>query len=136
MIGACDICDRQNVELSFCVFAGIETYSCSEGCDSDEQPKVFGPVLQKARLDKSLSLSQAAAKLQCSKNHLWALEQGTTSNPTITTLANLSHLYGLCLGNLARLAAASAANTIYPKPATATDAQVNAPKPATNSAGA
>ncbi len=37
-IGACDICNAQDVELSRSEMAGMETWSCSEGC----QP--FSPV--------------------------------------------------------------------------------------------
>ena len=33
MIGACDICNAQNVELSRSELAGMETWSCTDGCD-------------------------------------------------------------------------------------------------------
>ena len=35
-LGACDICNAQNVEISFTVFAGLETWSCTEGCKPQE----------------------------------------------------------------------------------------------------
>jgi hypothetical protein len=33
--GQCDCCGADNVELSFCVAYGIETWSCAEGCERD-----------------------------------------------------------------------------------------------------
>ncbi len=31
-IGACDCCNAQDVEISFTVFAGLETWACTDGC--------------------------------------------------------------------------------------------------------
>jgi|GEM_PF-7073153 len=36
-IGACDVCNAQRVEVSFSIVCGIETYACSEGCDTPQQ---------------------------------------------------------------------------------------------------
>ncbi len=43
MIGACDICNAQNVEIARSIVSGIETFHCAEGCSRDEP--TAGPEL-------------------------------------------------------------------------------------------
>lgn len=42
-IGACDICNAQDVELSRSELAGLETWSCTEGCLKSEAAKTNQP---------------------------------------------------------------------------------------------
>lgn len=37
MIGACDVCNAQRVEVSRSIAYGIETFACSEGCDNPQR---------------------------------------------------------------------------------------------------
>ncbi len=39
LIGACDVCDAQDVELSRCMVTGIETFACEEctECADEEE---------------------------------------------------------------------------------------------------
>lgn len=43
MIGACDVCNKQDVEVSFALCAGIETYACDECCECCD-PKQAAPT--------------------------------------------------------------------------------------------
>lgn len=63
----------------------------------------FGRLIRQCRGD--LSLSQAAAKIGCTKAHLWELEMGRTRNPTIRLLAGIAKAYDASLPYLAHLAA-------------------------------
>ena len=61
----------------------------------------FGDYLKEAR--GSLSLSQAAAKIGCTKAHLWELEAGRADNPGIKLLDAIGRTYAI---NVEYLAAA------------------------------
>jgi hypothetical protein len=37
MVGTCDVCQAENVELARGWVTGIETFYCAEGCQDDEQ---------------------------------------------------------------------------------------------------
>lgn len=54
MIGACDICNAQDVEISRSELAGLETWSCSDGChasNSRQQPQLSADqLISRARL--------------------------------------------------------------------------------------
>lgn len=65
----------------------------------------LGPFIKRAREGKELSLSAAARAVGCTKSHLWDLEQGRSTNPTIQILAGLSKALGIEIGKLARVAA-------------------------------
>lgn len=39
MIGACDVCNKQDAELSRALCAGIETYACEDCCECSDAPK-------------------------------------------------------------------------------------------------
>lgn len=60
-----------------------------------------------------MSLSEAGELVNCSKAHLWEMERGSSRNPSIVILANISCAYDLDLGELARLAALSAPGTAH-----------------------
>lgn len=66
----------------------------------------LGPFIKQAREGKELSLSAAARAVGCTKSHLWDLEQGRSTNPTIQTLVGISNALGVEIGKLARIAAA------------------------------
>lgn len=72
----------------------------------------FGPLLRQAR--GGLSLSKAAAKIGCTKAHLWEMEMGRSRNPTVQTLAGIASAYGLTVSYLAVIAAASLTNAAAP----------------------
>lgn len=38
MIGACDVCNKQDVEVSRCIAAGIETFACEECTECADEP--------------------------------------------------------------------------------------------------
>lgn len=50
----------------------------------------FGARLRKFRMAKNLSLQQLADKVGASKAHIWDMEQGKTSNPSLGLLTELS----------------------------------------------
>lgn len=64
----------------------------------------FGDMIRAWRGE--LSLSQAAAKIGCTKAHLWELEMGRSRNPTIKTIAGIAAAYDASVPYLAYLAAA------------------------------
>jgi transcriptional regulator with XRE-family HTH domain len=65
----------------------------------------FGNYLKHAREKQSLSLSEAARLIGCTKSHLWDLEQGRSNNPTIKILAALACAYQDRLSYIVELAA-------------------------------
>lgn len=77
------------------------------------EPYAFNIVIRRARERCGLSLSEAAELIACTKSHVWDLEQGKANNPTIKMLAGIACAYGMDLGMLATLAAASAPGTDY-----------------------
>jgi transcriptional regulator with XRE-family HTH domain len=79
------------------------------------EPYSFPQVIRLAREHNSLSLSEAAKLIGCTKAHVWDLEQGKARNPTIKILAGIACAYDMDLGVLAHLAAASAPGTSYRK---------------------
>lgn len=79
----------------------------------DRKDNSFGDYLRVARERCSLSLSEAGELIKCSKAHLWAMEQGSSRNPSIVVLANLASVYDLDLGDVARMAAGAAPGTEY-----------------------
>lgn len=50
--------------------------------------------LESRRKELGLSLAQAAAKVGCTKPHLWGLEVGSTGNPRASILRGLRDTYG------------------------------------------
>lgn len=50
----------------------------------------FGARLRALRMKKKLSLQQLADKIGASKAHIWDMEQGSTKNPSLTLLTDLS----------------------------------------------
>jgi transcriptional regulator with XRE-family HTH domain len=69
----------------------------------------FRELIRYWREHEGLSLSQAAARIGITKAHLWDLESGRATNPTIRTLARLASAYGADLPYLAGAAAKQAA---------------------------
>lgn len=62
-IGACDICEAQNVELVRSELAGLETWSCWEECASNSMQKV--PQSKARLISKSTDekIEEAADKM-------------------------------------------------------------------------
>jgi transcriptional regulator with XRE-family HTH domain len=77
------------------------------------EPYAFPQVIRAARERCGLSLSEAADLIDCTKSHVWDMEQGKANNPTIKMLAGIACAYDMDLGVLAHLAAASAPGTDY-----------------------
>jgi hypothetical protein len=52
MRGSCDCCNAQDVELSFCIVTGIETYACAKcrGIDEDEEMTIDDRIEANANL--------------------------------------------------------------------------------------
>lgn len=67
--------------------------------------ETLGTIIRKFREARDLSLQDLADLCECSKAHLWELEQGKSSNPTIQVLAKLADALWLDLGALAHVAA-------------------------------
>jgi len=67
----------------------------------------FPSYIRHARERNDLSLSEAAARVGCTKSHLWDLEQGRSDNPTIKTLTGIAQAFGESLSYLSELAAIS-----------------------------
>lgn len=65
----------------------------------------FGDLIRRER--GSLSLSQAARLIGCTKAHLWELEAARSRNPSIRLLDGMAAAYGLSVGFLAEAAATS-----------------------------
>lgn len=53
------------------------------------------------RARRGLSLQKLADLVGCTKTHIWDLERGHTSNPTLSTAINLSRELGCSLSYLA-----------------------------------
>lgn len=68
---------------------------------------MFGAEIKAARENLNLSLSEAADLIGCTKSHIWDLEQGKSTNPTIRMLAGISVTFGISLSYLAEVAAIS-----------------------------
>lgn len=66
---------------------------------------LFAQYIKDAREENGLSLSAAADLIGCTKSHLWDLEQGRSTNPTIKTLAGISRALELKIETLAVVAA-------------------------------
>ncbi|APW42021.1 transcriptional regulator [Rhodoferax saidenbachensis] len=60
----------------------------------------FGVRLRKFRMAKNLSLQQLADEVGASKAHIWDLEQGKTSNPTLALLTELSRALAIPIKEL------------------------------------
>jgi len=73
----------------------------------DFRVKIFAQFIKKAREDKGLSLSEAAMLIGCTKSHLWDMESGRATNPTIKTLAGISAALDMNIGQLALIAASA-----------------------------
>ena len=52
------------------------------------------------RAAAELSLDAAAARIGCTKSHLWEFEQGRSRNPTLKMLRGLADGYGISLAQL------------------------------------
>jgi transcriptional regulator with XRE-family HTH domain len=74
---------------------------------------VFRTLIKDTREYQSMSLSEAAELIGCTKSHLWDLERGVAANPTIKTLAGIACAYDLDLGDVATAAATSCPGTDY-----------------------
>ena len=57
--------------------------------------------LARLRARSGLSLGKVARRVACSKAHLWELEKGKTSNPSLNLANRLAGLYGVSLDYLA-----------------------------------
>lgn len=66
---------------------------------------LFAQYIKDAREEAGLSLSAAADLIGCTKSHLWDLERGRSTNPTIKTLAGISRALELRIETLALVAA-------------------------------
>ncbi|WP_416362398.1 helix-turn-helix domain-containing protein [Phenylobacterium sp. 58.2.17] len=103
--GSDDYCSCQNVQK------GVDDKPAVRGDyrSTFQPPPIsqirFGPLLRQAR--GGLSLSKAAAKIGCTKAHLWEMEMGRSRNPTVQTLAGIASAYGLTVSYLAVIAATS-----------------------------
>ena len=110
--GSDDYCSCQNVQK------GVDDKPAVRGDyrSTFQPPPIsqirFGPLLRQAR--GGLSLSKAAAKIGCTKAHLWEMEMGRSRNPTVQTLAGIASAYGLTVSYLAVIAAASLTNAAAP----------------------
>lgn len=62
---------------------------------------IFAQFIKDAREEKGMSLSETADLIGCTKSHLWDLERGRSTNPTIKTLAGISTALELDIGRLA-----------------------------------
>lgn len=78
-----------------------------------QEPSPFGGMLRCYRDDLDLSLREAAEIIGCTKAHLWELERGKSTNPTIRTLAQIACAYEVDLGNLATAAACCCPDSGY-----------------------
>lgn len=57
------------------------------------------------RADRQLSLQTVAERAGLSKSHVWELEQGRATNPTIETAVRLAACFGVSLDYLTGLSA-------------------------------
>ncbi len=84
-IGACDLCNAQNVELAHSYVSGIETFHCLNGCSkatsddlaladkyADELIELRNLVLE---LNRRLVLAQASLRLIAGRNDLAGVPQ-------------------------------------------------------------
>lgn len=55
----------------------------------------LGELLRGARESKQWSITEAAAMLGTTKSHLFELEQGRSSNPTLRLIAAMVIVYGV-----------------------------------------
>lgn len=67
----------------------------------------LGPRLRKFRMAKNFSLQQLADKVGASKAHIWDMEQGKTSNPSLALLTELSRALDVPIKDLVGEADAS-----------------------------
>lgn len=65
------------------------------GGSPDKQPVKFGEFIRQNREALGYSLQELADKAGCTKSHLWALESGDTSNPTVSMVNGLARGLGV-----------------------------------------
>lgn len=75
MLGACDICDSQNVEVSHTVYTGVETYVCVN-CRDPNPYRIKGPAI--------ISFSGGRSSGYMLKNILDAYEYGLPDDIKVT----------------------------------------------------
>lgn len=59
--------------------------------------KSLGAKLTELRIDKNQSLQQTADAIGVSKAHIYQLEKGKTSNPSLTSIQKLADHYGVSM---------------------------------------
>lgn len=67
---------------------------------------VLGETIKVLRESRKLSLQDVADRSELSKTHVWELERGRNTNPTIWTLCKLSAVLGIDAGALCEAALA------------------------------
>lgn len=62
MIGACDICNAQNMELSRGSVAGLEAWTCTDGCRATQQRT---DQEREKRIAELFALRDASSRCDC-----------------------------------------------------------------------
>ena len=65
----------------------------------------FGAYLRTIRLGLQFTLDEAAERIGSVKAHVWQLEKGRTSNPSINLLARIAKAYNRPLAEVCEVAA-------------------------------
>lgn len=60
----------------------------------------YGELLNRLRVRRKMSLQDLANKAGCAKPHIWEMENGHSSNPTIGTLSSLAKALEVPLSRL------------------------------------
>lgn len=60
----------------------------------------FSSKLKELRLQKRLSLQEAADLIEISKTHFWDLETGKSKNPSYDLLEKISNKFGISISSL------------------------------------
>jgi transcriptional regulator with XRE-family HTH domain len=60
----------------------------------------LGAELKKLRIKRKESLQDVADAVQASKAHIWDIERGASSNPTMDLLGRLATHFGVSVGSL------------------------------------
>ncbi len=60
----------------------------------------LGTKLLRLRVEKKLSLQDLATALEISKTHLWEIEKGRSSNPSIEILTSIANYFRISIADL------------------------------------
>lgn len=72
-----------------------------EASAQDEATETLAETLKAARVEQKLSLQDVASAANMSKAHIWDIEQGCSTNPTVAALSSISAAIGVPYRKLA-----------------------------------